>query len=436
MSVITLSPDQEIALDTLFRGVMQGKRKLVLTGPAGSGKSTIVDMLEDRLMEASRPVAYMAPTGKAANRLREIMSLREGRSPRPVATVHSRLYRGVSQKDDGGVVFYNPVQICMGGEVLICDESSMVDTVLDRAIEDNLPPGSNLIYVGDREQLPPVSGKGWGPDFDNPDAVLTEIHRQSKGNPILRISAAVRQGGKLPEQSVEPFYVRRRGSLSDVAAWAVEQMEAGIDVAVICFTNKSVAGLNRLIRMMMGYRELGPVVVGEKLLCRHNNKDLGWMNGEALTVLGIEGTFGEMWNGRYPPGSVARKHAEQWYGDVGPEQMASLRLRLSGAGLDHGKAWIQPGLIGTKYGDHFYPFSKQLRALTYKHYLHVDYGYAITYHRSQGSQWPLVALVLDDTMEWRAKQGAQNADTIRRMVYTGITRTRDKAWVWDTRRRG
>lgn len=422
------SPDQKIALDTLHKGVMLGQRVMVLTGPAGSGKSTLVDLLEKRLMESKRPVAYMAPTGKAASRLKEITN-------RPVSTVHSRLYKGVGQRGDGGVSFFNPVQICLPGEVLICDEASFVDSTLGSDIESNLPRGSTLIYVGDREQLPPVSGKGWGPNFDKPDAVLTEIHRQSSGNPILQISSEIRKGGRLPEESMEPWFVRRKGSLSDVAAWAVQNMEKGIDVSVICYTNKAVAGLNRLIRQMLGHRSLGPVVVGEKLLCRHNNKDLGRMNGEALTVLEIQESFQNMWDSEWPAGSKRRGYAKEWYGDFSKAQMGAIRVNVSGTGIDHGLAWICPDLIGSPYYPDFTGFSRGLRLLTRKHFLHVDYGYAITYHRSQGSQWPLVGIVLDDAMQWRGCQTVENATMMRRMLYTGITRTRDAAWVWDTRRR-
>ena len=380
------------------------------------------------MLQARRHVAYMATTGKAANKLKEV-------TDRPVSTVHSRLFKGVSQMEDGGVAFYNPVEICLPGEVIICDEASMVDSDLGRTIEQNLPPGSTLVYVGDREQLPPVSGRGWGPDFDNPDAVLTEIHRQASGNPILEISATIRKGGRLPEDSVEPWFVRRDGNLSDVAEWAVGHIQQGTDVAVICYTNKSVSGLNLLIRNMLGYRGIGPIVVGEKLLCRHNNKRLGRMNGESMRVVGIEHDFGQWWNERYPPGTRIRQHADGWHGAISEFQRKAMCLKVSGTGVRDGYVWVHPELIGQPYHPDFSGFTKSLRGIDKRAMLHVDYGYAITYHRSQGSQWPLVGIVLDDTMQWRGQQSVANAIMMRRMLYTGITRTRESAWVWDTRRR-
>ena len=127
------------------------------------------------------------------------------------------------------LVFDGKQAPCPPGGLVICDEASMVDERLHRDLLDHLPPGAQLLYVGDREQLPPVEGT-WGPDFTTPTAVLETIHRQAEQSPILSLATAIREGRRWSGW-VEGECERGGG---DPVGWLCERLDSDATLITTC----------------------------------------------------------------------------------------------------------------------------------------------------------------------------------------------------------
>lgn len=210
----------------------------VLTGPAGTGKTTLVKTIVAELKQRSFPVLLMAPTGKAAARLKQVVG-----DDTAARTIHGWLFKGAKNVgvcpicsaavESLGLSVAEAIQLRMdslvctscyvtfsvpdearniqrtlafkdGAEslparaVAIVDEASMVSKRFYGDMMAVIPPGWRVLFVGDREQLQPVvlngEAAGWGVDFDNPHGVLTEVLRQAAGNPIIRHATRIRTG--------------------------------------------------------------------------------------------------------------------------------------------------------------------------------------------------------------------------------------------------
>jgi exodeoxyribonuclease-5 len=388
---VILSPDQSLAL-TKLEAAHRSQQVSVLTGPAGCGKTTLVRALAESLR--GRDIVYAAPTGKAAVRLRDVTGA-------DASTLHSLLYPMVEEGPDGELVFGGKKRRISPNTTVIVDEASMVDERLHSDILAQLPTGARLIYVGDREQLPPVKGE-WGPNFSEPTAVLTEIHRQAQGNPIIAISARVRAGEDLPSDASGDAYNRSAGSVDAVARWLVEHLRRGIDAVVLAWRHQIRREINRLCREKLGFTG-GPVVVGDRLKVALNNDLLGRMNGEIVTVREVASA------------------------------VDGLRVAVVGPEGRETHALVAPRYVGGNVGP-FRDFASawELRnpqdPLGRKAWLHVDHGYALTVHASQGSEFEAVAFVLDGATRDLRRRKPEDA---RRLIYTAVTRARSKLRVVD-----
>lgn len=170
-----------------------GSNRLVITGAAGCGKTFTIATIVREAEISGLIVAVCAPTGKAAKRLEEMFA-KNGMN-RGASTVHRLLgFKGshfAVNKDQ-------PLQV----DMLICDEASMLDVRLARAVIDALPAKATLILVGDEEQIPPVG----------PGAVLRDLVH-TKLCPIVRLVDVVRQAGELRVNSLKLL----KGKLSETA---------------------------------------------------------------------------------------------------------------------------------------------------------------------------------------------------------------------------
>lgn len=403
-----LSPDQEVAIANLLQVCARRDcRPYVLCGPAGTGKTTIMAELARRL--APREVAFVAPTGKASLVLSSRLQREPGENLGSATTIHRALYGASDEVEGKGLIFGDPHAPCPEGAVLVVDEASMVGRALHQDLVAYMPPDSTLIYVGDREQLPPVDGV-WGPNFNAPTALLTEIHRQALDSPILRIATDIRQGGRLPVAS-EPGYTRRTGSLDDVVRWMVERRDR--DATVLCATNDTRKELNARIRAAIGH-PADQVVAGDRMICLANHHDAGVMNGEIYTVKAV---------GRPIRIFEPTLQAQRIVSDEVPDHV------------------LLTSLIGAEQNVWFKAQKPYRKTSTV---LHADHGWALTVHKSQGSEWREVAIVLDDAlMRWWSRdkmeaerdraEGREPKNTIRRMLYTAVTRARDELFVFDLR---
>lgn len=333
------SADQQEALDKLTALLTHrapGKRTvLVLTGYAGTGKTTVMKLLMERLEKAGQKVVLLAPTGKAAARLKES-------TKRETGTVHSFIYSHPTQMGicpvcgeksealgQSGVVLKREKQkgwtcpfcstfIPLDREqtidrelgfapkkqdkddaavpsVVIVDEASMVDEKLANDIESYLPPNYAVLYVGDKGQLPPVGGR-WGAKLDQPDAALTKVHRQSSDNPILNLATRIREGKneKHPfalDPNVDPGnrLILVSGSLQEAAAWLAKQRENKADATLLAYTNKTRQALNTMVREFRGLtkvsrQEKRGFVHADRALILSNNREAGLTNGEVVIV--------------------------------------------------------------------------------------------------------------------------------------------------------
>ena len=286
---------QLTALETAAKsGVM------ALTGGPGTGKTTTVRGIIMLFDELGLKTALCAPTGRAAKRLSETCQ-------REAATIHRLL--GTSPGEDGTHIFDHDEDNPLTADAVIVDESSMLDILLTRSLLAGMKHGSRLIMVGDADQLPPVGPGNVFADLIRsglvPTVALTEIFRQAEDSGIVMCAHSV-NNGIAPDMSAkypDLFFMRRQTEehlAETVAELYGERLprNMGVDpsqIQVLSPTRKRGAGtvsLNERLREAVNPRNvmkkekiLGDFVfrVGDKVMQIRNNYDIIWKTPDGLT---------------------------------------------------------------------------------------------------------------------------------------------------------
>jgi hypothetical protein len=271
------SPDQLAALDRIAAWRRSPRNQVfTLHGYAGTGKSTL-------LREVARnvgSVAFLAPTGRAAAVIRRKgcaaattidraiyhhpFDWRCGRCEAPPCR---DLCPHVRQEWLGKHI--DPTSEAALSALIVLDEASMVGP---DAAEDLLSLGRPILAVGDPGQLPPVNGAGVFA-LRKPDALLCEIHRQAAGDPIIALSAQIR-AGRIPDL----------GRYGDTEVTRASPARLSEFDAVICGRNATRKQINREIRRELGFSGPRPQT-GEKLLILRNRHEKALSNGDIVHVV-------------------------------------------------------------------------------------------------------------------------------------------------------
>ncbi|MCU0703994.1 MAG: ATP-dependent RecD-like DNA helicase [Fimbriiglobus sp.] len=277
---------------------------LVLTGGPGTGKTTIVRAIIDIFAAKNLKVGLCAPTGRAAKRLSESTG-------REAKTIHRLL------EFDAGIGTFkrgkeNPLEL----DLLVVDETSMLDVVLANQLLRAVPPWACLLLVGDRDQLPSVGAGSVLADVIDSGAIavvrLTEVQRQASSSWIVRAAHAVNNGQEPESAPVGhgDFYFVEADEPEQVIDRIVAMVKARIpakfgldpfkDVQVLSPMNKSelgVANLNRVLQEALnpGRGPQNEVMrfgvtfrVGDKVIQMKNNYQREVFNGDIGRVLGID----------------------------------------------------------------------------------------------------------------------------------------------------
>jgi exodeoxyribonuclease-5 len=368
---VKLSPGQDDALRAVSRWLRSGDRQVFrLFGYAGTGKTMLARRIAE---EVDGEVLYAAFTGKAAQVMRN-------RGCEGARTIHSLIYRPrgeetVEDEESGKTVVsptfsLNRMSPVAKAKLIVVDECSMVDEALGR---DLLSFGTPVLVLGDPGQLPPISGGGFFTEHE-PDILLTEVHRQARDNPIVALAQIVREGGRLEPGRYGDSRVIGKSEIDAAQVLSADQVLLGI--------NRTRRRYNQRIRELKGFDGALPAA-GDKLVCLRNNSEKGLLNGSLWRVMSV-GT------GKAQALSMMVK-AE----DEGPYgSLAKIRVLKALFESAEEVPWAQ-----RRNFDEF------------------DYGYALTVHKAQGSQWDDI-LLFDESFAFK--------DTRERWLYTAITRAAER----------
>lgn len=396
------SPQQDAALRSVRRWHASGDEQVFrLFGYAGTGKTTLARQVAEDINGRTLFGAY---TGKAAHVLRRMGC--------PAAsTIHSLIYVPKDKSrtrlrelelqladlrgelgEEGEDVDGNPEvrrllaeltqerselsrptfdlnleSELSSADLLVVDECSMVDA---RMGQDLLSFGVKVLVLGDPAQLPPTRGAGFFTDHE-PDVLLTEIHRQARDNPIIDLATQLREQ-RLPSPGLYGESVVTRDRVQPDVPLKADQ--------VLCGRNRTRRAINQRMRRLHDILEDLPVA-GDKVVCLRNNHELGLLNGSLWTVLQAVEEEDD------------RIHMQVRSEDgVGADCVDLLAHTAPFLGRDA-------------------PFW-ELRDLN-----QFDFGYALTVHKAQGSQWGDV-VVFDESSCFRHDRW--------RWLYTGVTRAADR----------
>jgi exodeoxyribonuclease V len=350
------SPQQDKALLAASRWLAApGKQVFRLFGYAGTGKTTLATHLAE---DVDGPVCFAAFTGKAALVMR-------GRGCPEARTIHSLIYRPRDIDTEEPSFVLNSESDAADAALIIIDECSMVDEDLGR---DLLSFGKPVLVLGDPAQLPPVKGGGFFTESE-PDIMLTDIHRQAAGDPIIRMSMDVREGRTLEPGIYGDSKIISRSEIESSTVTGADQVLVGM--------NKTRRNYNRRLREILGFHTVYPES-GDKLVCLKNDPQKGLLNGG-------------LW--RAKTGANLRRGRLRM--TVVPDEEQQGRAR---------RVSVAPQFFDS---DDEVPFALRRNSDEF------DYGYALTVHKSQGSQWDDVVL-FDESYAFREHRN--------RWLYTGITR--------------
>jgi helicase, recD/traA family len=385
---ISLAPQQQ---EAVIRALTSGA--LVITGGPGTGKTTILRFILRIVQNMGLSCELCAPTGRAAKRMAEATGV-------PARTIHRLLEYGY-----GGEGFLRDEENPVETDLIIVDEMSMVDVPLMHALLRAVGPSTRLLMVGDADQLPPVGAGNVLRDIIESGAVpvmrLTDIYRQAERGMIVENAHRI-NNGQPPELSSgkEDFLFEEIAAAEDVARRVVGLCTGRVnrlltreprkDVQVLVPMKKGPLGvyaLNARIQAAMNppgrqkrERKHGDVVFreGDKVMQVKNNYKLGWKKAR--------------YNG------IAEEGLGVFNGDLG----TILRIDSTEQELE------------VLFDDE--------RAAVYDFTMldELSLAYAVTVHKSQGSEFPIVILPLIS--------GAPSLMT-RNLLYTAVTRAREQVYI-------
>jgi exodeoxyribonuclease-5 len=369
------SPQQDAALRAVSQwlkarpGTGSTPQVFRLFGYAGTGKTTLARHLAESV---EGKVAYAAFTGKAALVMR-------AKGCGGASTIHSLIYKTRETSEEIPSFELWDEAPASKAKLIVIDECSMVDAELGR---DLLSFGIPVLVLGDPAQLPPIQGAGFFTEAE-PDAMLTEVHRQAQDDPIVRLSMLAREGLRLEPGRYGDSEVVLRNDFDPDRVVETDQILVG--------RNNTRRAYNTRLRERLG-REEGLPVAGDKLVCLRNNRKKALFNGGLWTV---------------------RERAAGKSGSIITMRIAP-DADLSGSAL---------GVKGVKVSVRRECFLGGIEDFDWpqrKKYDEFDYGYVLTVHKAQGSQWDDVVL-FDESFAF--------PDSRARWLYTGITRAAKKLTV-------
>lgn len=409
-----LNAGQGTAVRDCAASILEGSPITRLFGFAGTGKTTIVSyVVEETGIESAR-VIYAAPTGKAAAVLT--------RKGNPAKTIHSLLYHPPVKGGDvhaTDTVPEHPVARCSTAtcgqrprkgkqefrwtiddakaylasraSLLVLDEASMIGTRLGT---DIMSLGIPVLAIGDPMQLQPVNDKSFFMGAE-PDALLTKIERS--GSDVLPLAQDIRLHG-----------VRAAARYPDIALGRIGQSAALDYSQVIVGKNRTRDLKNEKMRAMLGFAGKVPML-GERLICLRNNYGLGCLNGQQFTITEMPDAqdVNEFW---------ARQGMFTAYleCDCGVDYGIESRCPVCGWRSNRlMPLWLKgfEGFAGEREMADM-PYQEGNRAMM------ATFGYCITAHKSQGSEWPAV-LVLNEA--W----GRESVN----WLYTAVTRAQERVTI-------
>lgn len=381
---ILLADAQREAVEAVLRN-----SATVITGGPGTGKTTIINTII-KIMEAQgKTIALTAPTGRAAKRMSEVSGIE-------AKTIH-RLLENMPSDGQGQVYFARNEQNKLECDILIVDEMSMVDILLMNSLLLALPQKARLIMVGDADQLPAVGAGNVLKDIIDSDSIecikLTEIFRQAKESMIV-VNAHRINKGQMPycnDPDNDFFLVNCQNpeTLADTIAELCKTripkaygVDSRTQIQVLTPTRKTAIGVQNLNEVLQRVLNLAEYVqpqktlggcnfrVGDKVMQNKNNYNLEWTRKE-----------------------TNEKGMGVFNGDVGFV-----------TGINH----------LTKTLTVIYDDERQVK-YDFNTLEELELAYAVTVHKSQGSEFDVVVMPVIDTHKLLMT---------RNLLYTAITRAR------------
>ena len=388
-----IEPD-ELQIRAVVEAVNSGL--LIITGGPGTGKTTTINTIIRYFEQEEMEILLAAPTGRAAKRMTEATGY-EAR------TIHRLLeLTGVpsDDKDTSGMHFERNEENPLDADAIIIDEMSMVDIYLMHALLRAVNPGTRLILVGDTNQLPSVGPGNVLRDLIASGAFdvvqLTRIFRQAAESDIIVNAHRINDGERIPlgKRSKDFLFIRREQPDAIISAMLTLVREKlpnyvhadMFDIQIMTPMRKGALGVERLNTILQSFlnpkdpskpeKEVGGTIyrVGDKVMQIKNNYQIEW---ETRDRYGIPVDSG----------------AGVFNGDIGIIREINTFAEELTVEFDEGK------MVDYSF--------KQLEEL--------ELAYAITIHKSQGSEYPAVVIPV--------YSGPRMLMT-RNLIYTAVTRAR------------
>lgn len=370
---------------------------VILTGGPGTGKTTTINGMIQYFEREGLDIRLAAPTGRAAKRMTEATGYE-------AMTIHRLLeINGEAERDlnHGGMPFERNSANPLETDVVIIDEMSMVDLYLMKALLQAMVPGTRLVMVGDANQLPSIGAGNVLKDMISSKEFkvveLNQIFRQEEGSHIVRNAHLIHQGRTVElDNKSRDFFFLQRNSVQDVLGVLVylvrDKLPAYVnaepyDIQILTPMRKGELGVERLNQVMQQY--LNPPDKEKK------EKDTSFgVFREGDKVMQIKNNYQQEWEIRNKKGFTVDKGVGVFNGDIG---------------------------IITEIND----FTEKV-TVVFDDTREVQYGYAsldelelayaITIHKSQGSEYPAVVMPL---------LTGPRVLFHRNLLYTGVTRARN-----------
>lgn len=389
---ITFAEKQKEAIEAIANHSI-----VVLTGGPGTGKTTTINGMIQYFENESLEIRLAAPTGRAAKRMTEATGYE-------AMTIHRLLeLNGEAERDmhHGGMPFERNAGNPLEADVVIIDEMSMVDLYLMNALLQAMVPGTRLVLVGDANQLPSIGAGNVLKDLircgEFRVVELNQIFRQEEGSHIVRNAHLIHQGRTVElDNKSKDFFFLQRNSIQDILGVLVylvrDKLPAYVDakpydIQILTPMRKGELGVDRLNQVMQQY--LNPPNQ-EK---REKEVPYGVLR-EGDKIMQIKNNYQLEWEIRNQKGFTIDKGVGVFNGDIG---------------------------IITEIND----FTEKITVL-FDDSREVQYGYAmldelelayaITIHKSQGSEYPAVVIPL---------LSGPKVLFHRNLLYTGVTRAKN-----------